>query len=326
MLRLNEGGLVLREYFGEIGIHADRLCDCAGGLFVVTGHHDQLGHAEFPQSADDISRFRAQRILNADDCRQHTGDSQVQVRIRIWQGVKLGLLPCRDDAVLILKDKVMAADDDLLPVDTAGNAVRDQILHTRMALLMAQTAARCLRDDRFGHGVRIVLLQTGSQTQHIRLVIAAEGHNLCDFRLGARQRTGLVKDDRASLGHSLKEPPALDGQVMIAGLSHGGEYGDRHRELECAGEIDHQHRQRFGHIPRQKPDQGCCAQTVRNELVRKVRRVVLRCGLELFRLLDHADDAVVAAAAGALFHADGAVALFDDGTGIDITAFRSADG
>ena len=113
---------------------------------------------------------------------------------------------------------------------------------------------------------------------------------------------------------------------MIAGLSHGGEYGDRHRELECAGEIDHQHRQRFGHIPRQKPDQGCCAQTVRNELVRKVRRVVLRCGLELFRLLDHADDAVVAAAAGALFHADGTVALFDDGTGIDITAFRSADG
>ena len=54
--------------------------------------------------------------------------------------------------------------------------------------------------------------------------------------------------------------------------------------------------------------------------------MVLRCGLELFRLLDHADDAVVAAAAGALFHTNGAVALFDDGTGIDIAAFRSADG
>ena len=80
------------------------------------------------------------------------------MRIRIRQGVKLGLLPCRDDAVLILKDKVMAADDDLLPVDTAGNAVCDQILHARMTLLVAQAAARRLCDDRFGHGVRIMLL------------------------------------------------------------------------------------------------------------------------------------------------------------------------
>ncbi len=54
--------------------------------------------------------------------------------------------------------------------------------------------------------------------------------------------------------------------------------------------------------------------------------MILRCGLEFFRFLDHADNAVVAAAAGALFHTNGAVALFDDGAGIDITAFRSADG
>ena len=54
--------------------------------------------------------------------------------------------------------------------------------------------------------------------------------------------------------------------------------------------------------------------------------MILRCGLELFRFLDHTDDAVVAAAAGSLFHTNGAVALFDDGAGIDITAFRSADG
>lgn len=59
------------------------------------------------------------------------------MRIRIRQGVKFGLLPCRDDAVLIVKGKVMAADDDLLPVDTAGNAVRNEILHARMTLLVA---------------------------------------------------------------------------------------------------------------------------------------------------------------------------------------------
>ena len=228
--------------------------------------------------------------------------------------------------MLILKDKVVAADDDLLSVDAAGNAVRDQILHARMTLLVAQTAARRLRDDRFGHGVRIMLLQAGSQTQHVRLIIAAEGHDLCNFRLGARERAGLIEDDRARIGHGLKEPPALDGQVIVTGLLHGREHRDRHRELERAGEIDHQHGQRLGHVPGQEPDQRRCTQTVRNELIGKVRCVILRCGLELFRLLDHADDTVVAAAAGALFHADGAVALFDDGTGVDIAALRFADG
>ena len=56
-----------------------------------------------------------------------------------------------------------------------------------------------------------------------------------------------------------------------------------------------------------------------------MRCMILRCGFELFRLLDHADDTIVAAAAGALFHTNGAVALFDDGAGVDIAAFRSAD-
>ena len=53
--------------------------------------------------------------------------------------------------------------------------------------------------------------------------------------------------------------------------------------------------------------------------------MILRCGLELFRLLDHADDTIIAAAAGTLFHTDSAVTLFDDGTGVDIAAIRPAD-
>ena len=224
----NEGRLVFRKNIGIIGIHTDRLCDCTGGLLIVTGHHDQPGHTERTQAADNVGRFLPQRILNADDSCQHTGDSQVQVRIRIRQGVEFGLLPCRDDAVLILKDKVMAADDDLLPVDTAGNAMCDQILHARMALLVAQAAARRLGDDRFGHGVRIMLLQAGCQTQHVRFLVAAEGHDLRNLWLGTRQRTGLVKDDRVGFRHSLKESATLNGQMMIARLFHRREHGDRH--------------------------------------------------------------------------------------------------
>ena len=72
VLRLNKGGLVLGKDFGEIGIHTDRFRDRAGGLFIVAGHHDQLGHAELPQATDDIGRFRPQRVFDADNRCQHT--------------------------------------------------------------------------------------------------------------------------------------------------------------------------------------------------------------------------------------------------------------
>ena len=125
----NEGSLVLRKNFGIIGIHADRLCDCTGGLLIVTGHHDQPGHTERTQAADNVGRFLPQRVFHADDCRKHAGNGKIQVGICIRQSVKFGLLPCRNDAMLVVKNKVMAADDDLLPVNAAGDAVRDKVFH-----------------------------------------------------------------------------------------------------------------------------------------------------------------------------------------------------
>ena len=79
-----------------------------------------------------------------------------------------------------------------------------------------------------------MLLQTCSQPQHIRLIMVAKGNDLGHLRLGARQRTGLVKDDRVGFRHSLKEPAAFNGQMMIARLLHRREHGDRHGQLERA--------------------------------------------------------------------------------------------
>ena len=130
--------------------------------------------------------------------------------------------------MLILKDKVMAADDDLLTINAAGDTVRDKVFDARMALLMAQATAQRLGDDRFGHGVRVMFLQTCSQPQHIRFIMVAESNNLRNLWLGTRQRTGLVKDDRVGFRHSLKESATLNGQMMIARLFHRREHGDRH--------------------------------------------------------------------------------------------------
>ena len=51
--------------------------------------------------------------------------------------------PAGTDAVLILEDEVVTADDDLLPVDTAGDAVGDDILHAGSAA--PRGAARAAR-------------------------------------------------------------------------------------------------------------------------------------------------------------------------------------
>ena len=106
--------------------------------------------------------------------------------------------------------------------------MRDKVFHARMALLMAQATAQRLSDDRFGHGVRVMLLQTCSQPQHICFIMVAESNNLRNLWLGTRQRTGLVKDDRVGFRHSLKESATLNGQMMIARLFHRREHGDRH--------------------------------------------------------------------------------------------------
>ena len=141
-----------------------------------------------------------------------------------------------------------------------------------------------------------------------------------------RERAGLVEDDRLRLGDRLQKPPALDGELIGARLLHRGEHRDGHGELECAGEIHHQHGERAGGVARDEPDERRSAETVRHKAVRQMRRLALRPGLELFRLLYHLHNAVVPPRAAALFHTDGATALLHDGAGIDVAALAPAHG
>lgn len=50
----------------------------------------------------------------------------------------------------------------------------------------------------------------------------------------------------------------------------------------------------------------------------QMRCLVFRSGLELFRFLNHLDDAVIASAAGILIDTNYTGAFFDNGTGINI--------
>ena len=242
--------------------------------------------------------------------------------MRILRGQRIKFLPLtlRNSTALVLKDKVRTADEHLFALDHAGNTVCDDILHLRMVFLVLESPLFCLLHDGIGHGVRIMLLQTGGQAQHFGLLMAAEGHDLRDLRPGVGQRAGLVEHDRIGLRHGLQKTSALDGNVIAAALAHGREHRNGHGQLQSAREIDHQHGQHLCHIARDEIRQRRAAQRIRDQTVGKARGLVLGGGFELFGFLDHAYDAVIAAAAERLFHAHDALALFHDRPGVDIAA------
>ena len=171
-----------------------------------------------------------------------------------------------------------------------------------------------------GHGVGIVLLQAGRQPEHLRLVPAAEGHHRRHLRRRVGQRTRLVEDHRVRRGHRLEEAPAAHGDVPAAALPHGREHRNGHRQLQRAGEVHHQHRQRLLDIAGQQVDQRRAAQRIGHQAIRQPRRPILCRGFQLLRLLNHMDDAVITAAARGLVHADDALARLHDRPGVDIAA------
>ena len=107
---------------------------------------------------------------------------------------------------------------------------------------------------------------------------------------------------------------------MSAALAHRGQHRDRHGELQCTGEVHHQHSQRLCDVARDEIGQHRAAERIWHKAVGKAGRLVLGGGFELFGLLYHLHDAVIAAAAGCFLHADDALALFGDSARIHIAA------
>ena len=248
------------------------------------------------------------------------------MRILGRERFKLLLFALRHAAALVLEDEVCAADEHCFLVHHARNAVRHDVLDLRVILLVRQSAVPGLGHDSVGDGVGIVLFEARGKAEHFTLLVAAEGDDLRDLGRGVGERAGLVKDDGVRLGDGFEEAPALDGDVMAAALAHGREHRDGHGELECAGEVDHQHSQHLCDIARNEIGQDRAAERVGHKFIGKARGLVLGRGFELFRFFDHAHDAVVPTAAERLFHAHDALALFGNGACVDIAALALGHG
>ena len=161
LLLLNKVGLVLGQDLGVVAVHADLLRNDRRGAVIVAGHHDGLADAKAAQLFQNLGGFLAQRVGDADDTGQHTADSQIQMGIFRRQRVKFAALARRNAAALVLKDKVLAADNGLLAADLAGNAVGDDVLHLAVHLVVADALCGSGLHDGVRHRVGVVLLQTG---------------------------------------------------------------------------------------------------------------------------------------------------------------------
>ena len=146
---------------------------------------------------------------------------QVELGVVRRDGVEAGPLLLRHGDPLVLKDKVVAADDHLFPADPAGDAVGHDVADLGVLLLVLEAPVLGRLDHGVGHGMGVVLLQAGGQAEHLRLVVPAEGDDPGDPGRGVGQGAGLVKDDGVRLGHGLQELAALDGDPTVPRLLHG---------------------------------------------------------------------------------------------------------
>ena len=326
VLGADERGLVLGQHLGVVFVNAGIFSNGSCGALAVAGHHDKLTEPQRTQGIHNATHLAAQGIGDADDRRQNAAYRKVKVRMLRGERGELILLIIRHSAALVLENEVVAAEDDLLAVNGAVDAVGNDVFDLGVALVVVQTAADRFVYDGVCYRVRIVLLKAGGEAEHLVLLVSAEGYDIGDLGACVGERAGFVENDGVGLGDGLKELAALDGDAVCTALAHGGKHRYRHGKLQRAGEIDHEYGKRLGRIARYQPGQRRCAEAVRHEPVGKVVRLRLGVALELFRVLDHVNDPVVSAAAEAFFDPYDALALFDDRSAVDIAADLLANG
>ena len=212
-------------------VNTDKCCNSPGCTGIISRHHDDPFCTQFVKSADHSRRFFPDRVFDQDHSSQYAVKREVKMRIGVRKRFILTLFSGRNHSSLILKDEVITADQRLFPFNRTRDPMRDHVFDFRMTFFMQQAAVARFSDDRIGDRMRIVLLQTGSQTQHLCLVFAAERYHTGHFRLRIGHGTGLIKDNCVHIADDFHEPAALDRDALVTAFAHGRQHRDRKRQF-----------------------------------------------------------------------------------------------
>ena len=229
---------------------------------------------------------------------------------------KFAALARRNAAPLVLKDKVLAADNGLLAADLAGNAVGDDVLHLAVHLVVADALCGGGLHDGVRHRVGVVLLRQAAICKTSSSVRVPNGTTCTTVGVAWSQRAGLVKDDGIGVGQSLRYLPPLT--VIWWLLTHGGQHGQRHRQLGAQEKIDHQDRDRTGRVAGQRVGHGGAQQAVHETSLSA--SAAARVSLADFSFSEFSIILTiwsVASVAGLLLDSHGDLALLDDGARVE---------
>ena len=98
-----------------------------------------------------------------------------------------------------------------------------------------------------------MLLQAGGDSKHLFFAASVKNDYILDRWFGLSQSAGLVENNGIGRCYSFQKLSSLHGNVMGLGFADGGQNGDRHSQLQCAGEVNHQDSQCFRGISREQP-------------------------------------------------------------------------
>ncbi len=248
---LHVAGLVLGQNLGKVAIQTQVAGNVAcTGLGIARDHH-QVGEAQLAQAPQDTAGLGARRVADADAAQQHAVLRDVNHRGRPSFGSEKIVQPSGLLDAFVLKDKVGAADADLVAVDARGDTVGHHVAHVGVELLLVHQAAGLrLGHDGAGHAVREVLLDAGRQAQDFFLSGARAANDAAHGGRRVGKGACLVKDHGIGCGQGLKVFAAAHGEAAARGLAHGAHDGQRRRQLDRARVVDHQHGHRLVKVSR----------------------------------------------------------------------------
>ena len=130
--------------------------------------------------------------------------------------IKQFLFSFRNLCLFILKNKVIAANDNLLTCNRGRNAMCYKVFHLGMHLFMYQTSSGCLTNHCLRHGMRKMLFKTCRYRKQFIFGLIIERHNIHNCRLCLRQCTRFIKNDGFGFCHSLDVFTTLDCDIVAA--------------------------------------------------------------------------------------------------------------
>ena len=265
----------------------------------------------------DRGRFALERVFDADYPGERSAYRQIQQRVALRLLRGCGFLFVGPLRAFVVEYEVAAAYYRLFSAQARRYAVRDHVFYFGVLLLVAQLLLRGFADDGARYRMREVLFEAGGEAQHLFAAASAEGHDLCDARLGGGQRAGLVEDRGVRLRHGFDVLSALYEHAVFDALAHRGEYRERRRYLYRAGVVDHYRRRRALGAAREEIDRRGEREVVGHYRVGKLFGLALDGCLAPLGFLDDPDYFVYPRRSGGGCDFNRYFALFDRGSRVD---------